>query len=75
MIDKYIKMRNSGQYQMNWFYDYYIQNGGDLMVFNKFSMAFNMGDLNQILESLDKKFNLMSILDAKGQTLKVLKNE
>jgi hypothetical protein len=75
MIDKYIKMRNSGQYQMNWFYDYYIQNGGDLMVFNKFSMAFNMVDLNQILESLDKKFNLMSILDAKGQTLKVLKNE
>jgi hypothetical protein len=75
MIDKYIKMRNSGQYQMNWFYDYYIQNGGDLMVFNKFSMAFNMGDLNQTLESLDKKFNLMSILDAKGQTLKVLKNE
>jgi hypothetical protein len=75
MIDKYIKMRNSGQYQMNWFYDYYIQNGGDLMVFNKFSMAFNMVDLNQILESLDKKFNLMSILDAKGNTLKVLKNE
>ena len=75
MIDKYIKMRNSGQYQMNWFYDYYIQNGGDLMVFNKFSMAFNMVDLNQTLESLDKKFNLMSILDAKGQTLKVLKNE
>lgn len=75
MIDKYIKMRNSGQYQMNWFYDYYIQNSGDLMVFNKFSMAFNMGDLNQTLESLDKKFNLMSILDAKGQTLKVLKNE
>jgi hypothetical protein len=60
---------------MNWFYDYYIQNGGDLMVFNKFSMAFNMVDLNQTLESLDKKFNLMSILDAKGQTLKVLKNE
>ena len=75
MIDKYIKMRNSGQYQVNWFYDYYIQNGGDLMVFNKFSMAFNMGDLNQILESLDKKFNLMSVLDAKGQTLKVFKYE
>jgi hypothetical protein len=34
-----------------------------------------MVDLNQILESLDKKFNLMSILDAKGNTLKVLKNE
>ena len=75
MIDKYIKMRNSGQYQMNWFYDYYIQNGGDLMTFNKFSMAFNMGDLNQTLESLDKKFNLMSVLDAKGQTLKVFKYE
>jgi hypothetical protein len=75
MIDKYIKMRNSGQYQVNWFYDYYIQNGGSSIGVNQFSMAFNMGDLNQTLESLDKKFNLMSVLDAKGQTLKVFKYE
>ncbi len=75
MIDKYINMRNSSQYNMNWFYDYYIQNGGKSIGINQFSMVFNMVNLNEILEALDKKFNLVSILDAKGQTLKVFKNE
>jgi hypothetical protein len=75
MIDKYIKMRNSGQYQVNWFYDYFTSNGGDSIGMSKFSMVFNMVNLNEILELLDKKFNLMSVLDAKGQTLKVFKYE
>ncbi len=75
MIDKYIKMRNSGQYQVNWFYDYYIENGGKSIGINHFGMVFNMVNLNEILELLDKKFNLMSVLDAKGNTLKVFKNE
>lgn len=75
MIDKYIKMRNSSQYNMNWFYDYYVKNGGDSIGLNQFGMVFNMVNLNEILEALDKKFNLMSVLDAKGQTLKVFKYE
>lgn len=75
MIDKYIKMRNSSQYNMNWFYDYYIENGGKSIGINQFSMVFNMVNLNEILEALDKKFNLMSVSDAKGQTLKVFKYE
>jgi hypothetical protein len=75
MINKYIKMRNSGQYQVNWFYDYYIENGGKSIGINQFGMVFNMVNLNEILESLDKKFNLMSVLDAKGNTLKVFKYE
>lgn len=75
MIDRYLKMRNSSQYNINWFYDYYIQNGGDSIGINQFNMIFNSFDLNQILESLDKKFNLMSVLDVKGQTLKVFKYE
>lgn len=75
MIDKYIKMRNSSQYQMNWFYDYYIQNGGKSIGINQFGMLFNMINLNEILEALDKKFNLISVLDNKGNTLKVFKYE
>ena len=75
MIDKYIKMRNSGQYQVNWFYDYYIENGGKSIGINQFSMVFNMVNLNEILEALDKKFNLISVSDAKGQILKVFKYE
>ena len=68
-------MRNSGQYQVNWFYDYYIENGGKSIGINQFSMVFNMVNLNEILEALDKKFNLMSVSDAKGQILKVFKYE
>jgi len=75
MIERYINMRNSGQYQINWFYDYFISNGGDSIGINKFNMVFNTYNLNEILESLDKKFNLISLLDVKGNILKVFKNE
>lgn len=75
MIDKYISMRNSSQYNMNWFYDYFIENGGDTIGINKFSLVFNMIDLNEMLEALDKKFNLMTLSDAQGKVLKVFKNE
>jgi len=75
MIDKYISMRNSSQYNLNWFYDYFIKNGGDTIGINKFSLVFNMIDLNEMLEALDKKFNLMTLSDAQGKVLKVFKNE
>lgn len=75
MIDKYISMRNSSQYNMNWFYNYFIENGGDTIGINKFSLVFNMIDLNEMLEALDKKFNLMTLSDAQGKVLKVFKNE
>jgi len=75
MIDKYISMRNSSQYNLNWFYDYFIKNGGDTIGINKFSLVFDMIDLNEMLEALDKKFNLMTLSDAQGKVLKVFKNE
>lgn len=75
MIEEYISMRNLSQYNMNWFYNYYIENGGDSIGINKFSLVFNMINLNEILESLDKKFNLMTLSDAQGRVLKVFKNE
>jgi len=75
MIDKYIKMRNSGQYQIDWFYDYYTKNGGNSIGINQFNMTFNMFNLNEILEYLDRKFNLMVVSDAQNKVLKVFKNE
>jgi hypothetical protein len=38
-------------------------------------MVFNMVNLNQILEDLDKEFNLTQVLDHKGKLIKVYKNE
>ena len=68
----YIKMRNSGNYSIEWFYSYYLQNGGKQISLQEFHAIFNMGDLNQILTEIDKKFNLTSLLDKNGKFIKII---
>ena len=68
----YIKMRNSGNYSIEWFYSYYLQNGGKQISIQEFHAIFNMGDLNQILTQIDKKFNLTSLLDKNGKFIKII---
>ena len=68
----YIKMRNSGNYSIEWFYSYYLQNGGKQISLQEFHAIFNMGDLNQILTQIDKKFNLTSLLDKNGKFIKII---
>jgi len=75
MIDRYIEMRNSGKYNLEWFYEYYNSKDGKEIDISKFNMVFNMVNLNQILEDLDKEFNLTQVLDHKGKLIKVYKNE
>jgi len=67
MKDEYIKMRNSGRYDINWFYKYYDKPIG----IDNFTAVFQTGDLNQILEHLDRQFNLTTITDSKGKFIKV----
>lgn len=73
MKEDYLKMRNSGKYSINWFYKYFLENGGKQMDIQEFNMAFSMVDLNQILENLDKKFELTSLLDKNNKLIKVWK--
>ena len=68
----YIKMRNSGNYSIEWFYSYYLQNGGKQISIQEFHAIFNMGDLDQILTEIDKKFNLTSLLDKNGKFIKII---
>lgn len=75
MIDSYIEMRNSNQYKIEWFYDYYNLNGGRNITLNQFHSAFQMYGLNDVILGLDKKLNLTSVLDAKGNLIKIFKNE
>jgi hypothetical protein len=70
MKAKYIEMRNNGQYRLEWFHEYYNNNKPHLDI-NNFSMIFNMGDLNKILEHLDKKFNLTTLTDINGKFIKI----
>ena len=67
MKDEYIKMRNSGRYDINWFYKYYDKP----IDIHNFTAVFQMGDLNLILEHLDKEFGLTILLDKQNKFIKV----
>ena len=70
MKEKYIKMRNTGKYDLQWFYDYYRQNSGDSIDINTFGMVFNSVNLNNILEHIDKKFGLTRVYDNNNNFIK-----
>jgi hypothetical protein len=71
MKASYVKMRNSGKYDINWFHRYYTDKKGTMDI-NMFHMIFNHGNLDQILEHLDKEFGLIKVEDNNGKLIKVL---
>jgi hypothetical protein len=71
-MEQYIKMRNSGRYDINWFYKHYLENADKHIDINTFSMIFNSVDLNNILQHIDRKFKLNVITDANGNFIKVV---
>lgn len=71
-MEEYIKMRNSGRYDIRWFYNYYIENSKDNIDIHTFSMIFNSVDLNTILQHIDRKFKLNIITDRNGNFIKVV---
>ena len=72
MKQEYIKMRNSGKYNINWFYRYFIENGGQKINLDVFNQVFNMGNFNDVLRNLDSKFNLSKLEDNKGNLIKIV---
>ena len=64
-------MRNTGKYDLQWFYDYYRQNSGDSIDINKFGMVFNSVNLDNILEHIDRKLKLVRIYDKNNNFIKV----
>lgn len=71
MIAQYKKMRQSGQYDLVWFLNYYNSKKPPIDI-NNFQMIFNMGNLSEILEYLDKKFELVKLEDKNGNLIKIL---
>lgn len=70
--EKYIQMRKSGQYDLAWFYQYFLENKDKDKTappFEVFQQAFNMyfqmngGD---VLEYLDKKMEVTKVVDQQG---------
>tara|TARA_R110000868_G_scaffold11323_5_gene55395 strand:- start:1198 stop:1437 length:240 start_codon:yes stop_codon:yes gene_type:complete len=73
--DQYIQMRRTGQYDLGWFYQYFLENKDKNRVtpsFEVFQQAFNMyfqfnGPF--ILEYMDKKMEVSKIENKQGQLI------
>lgn len=67
----YIKMRNSQKYDLQWFYNYWNDNGGSRLDINTFGQMFNMqNSLGQISDDLDHKFSLNILCNSDGSFIK-----
>jgi hypothetical protein len=73
--EKYIQMRKSGQYDLAWFYQYYLENknkDNSTLPFEIFQQAFNMyfqmhGGF--VLDYIDGKMEVSKIEDQQGNLL------
>jgi len=73
--EKYIQMRKTGQYDLAWFYQYYIEKVDKnkqqvpFQVFHQaFSMYFQMNG-QTVLEFMDKKMEVTKIENEQGQLI------
>lgn len=72
---KYIEMRRTGQYDLGWFYQYYLGNkdkSRDTYPFEIFQQVFNMYfQMNGgfILDYMDKKMEVTKIENEQGNLL------
>jgi hypothetical protein len=85
---QYIQMRNAGNIDVNWFYRYFMEEGGKATpqdFFDNFYYRIEKvpvpggfvehreeRDLRPILTHLDKKFDLTLLFDKTGQFLKIV---
>jgi hypothetical protein len=73
--EKYIQMRKSGQYDLAWFYEYFLKHKDENKItppFEIFQQAFNMYfQMNGrfILDHMDKKMGVTKIENEQGNLL------
>lgn len=73
--ERYIQMRRSGQYDLAWFYQYYLKNkdeSRDTYPFEIFHQAFNMYfqfNGKFILDYMDKQMGVTKIENEQGNLL------
>jgi hypothetical protein len=70
MKEKYIIMRNTQKYDLQWFYNYWNDKKGGKLSINDFGQIFNMQNLDMVLEFLDHKFNLTTLHNRDGSFIK-----
>lgn len=72
MLEQYKQMRLKNQYDLDWFYRYFLEQDGRRISTHEFNLIFQMGDLNETIYYLDKKFNLSKVIDKNNNLLKIL---
>jgi hypothetical protein len=71
MKDRYITMRNSNTLDLQFLYDFFLSKGGKLSP-NEFGVGLNYLNAVDLLEFLDKEFELTIITDKQGNFIKVI---
>lgn len=75
MREQYIEMRRTSQYDLNWFFQYYLQNKTEEMIslpFEVFLQTFRIyfqTCAQEIFDTLDVKFKVQKIEDSNRQIL------
>jgi hypothetical protein len=65
-------MRNKNQFDINWFYKYFLEKGGAGLDVHTFGMLFQSVDLNSVLSFLDAEFSLTRLHDKEGNFIKIV---
>lgn len=71
-IKEYIKMSNNGKYDLQWFYKYFIENGGARIDVNSFSQSIQFYGLDSVIQSLDSKLGLTKLETKEGVFIKIV---
>ena len=72
MKEKYIEMRNKKQIDINWFYEYYVQNSKHNISIEDFYQTFMFANIEAVMDHIDKKFELTKLLDKNGEFIKIV---
>ena len=74
MKEEYIKQRNSKKLnnKSTFFYEYYLENGGIPIGMEGFFQIFSFFDINEILQNIDKRFELNKLYDRDGKFIKIV---
>lgn len=72
MKEEYIKLRTQNDMPVSWFHKYFTSKTGKNIHFNHFHMIFMNGDIHEIMNYLDKQFDLTVVIGKNGNVLKVV---
>lgn len=72
MKEEYIKLRTQNDMPVSWFHKYFIEKSGKNIHFNHFHMIFMNGDIHEVMNHLDKEFDLTVVIGKNGNVLKVV---